>query len=717
VPNAGNQQTCLVTADFDKDGIVDFAIGERTQAPSVVWYKYNGRGWDKYVVEDTALAPEAGGDAWDIDSDGDLDLILGQDYRGNAIWWWENPYPDFSQPWKRRTIKNSGANKHHDQSVGDYDGDGKPELLSWNQGGKQLLLFEIPSDPKNTEPWTSQTIYSWTSGAELEGFPSSPADLDGDGKLDIIGGGRWFKHQENGQFQPTVIDDEMRFTQCAAGQLVKGGRPEIVFSPGDTDGEARWYEWDGSKWTGHALAFMVHGHTCDIGDINADGNLDIMIGEMGRPGAGDQARTLVWYGDGKGGFRQTVASSGQGIHEGRLGDFNGDGRIDILMKPYSHNAPRVDVLLNQPDTRPKATGRRPVDDPAPVRDLPAFWKSRLEDIENEIKAASKGESRVIARSPGGLPIYAVSYGKKEDFHSQANYNSAVAAGNPAYYAQKARGTKPVVLFLGPVHGQEVENIVGLVNLMHVAETGKDFRGQEWPTLVKKMEAVRIIVIPLANPDGRKRCPYDSFVGVPLDTMTKYGQGTRRDGSMYGWPGGKAVHPMKGDIGILGAYFNDNGVNIMQDEYFAPMAEETKAILALTRSEAPDMVVSLHSHGSNPVIVEPSFVPGFMKERVQSLSKRLEARFKKVGLPFGRVFTAAPEDPKFPPTKTFNLVSALHHISGTMAFTFECTHGAVSDQLTLPKVDHDQILNIQLTLFDEMLSDLLENRFYWQPPGK
>jgi hypothetical protein len=30
----------------------------------------------------------------------------------------------------------------------------------------------------------------------------------------------------------------------------------------------------------------------------------------------------------------------------RLGDFNGNGRLDILFKSYSHNAPRIDILLN-----------------------------------------------------------------------------------------------------------------------------------------------------------------------------------------------------------------------------------------------------------------------------------------------------------------------------------------------------------------------------------
>jgi hypothetical protein len=58
--------------------------------------------------------------------------------------------------------------------------------------------------------------------------------------------------------------------------------------------------------------------------------------------------------------------------------------------------------------------------------------------------------------------------------------------------------------------------------------------------------------------------------------------------------------MKGDVGILGAYFNDDGVNLMHDDFFLPMARETDAILRLARGEAPDVAVSLHSHESPPV---------------------------------------------------------------------------------------------------------------------
>ena len=346
VPNDGDQQTCCVVADFDGDGVNDFAVGERTRTPSVVWYRFNGKGWDRRVIDDTALRPEAGGAAMDVDGDGDPDLILGADASGSALWWWENPRPDFARPWTRRAIKTAGARKHHDQTVGDFDGDGRPDLVSWNQKARALLFFDTPADPRTAGPWNAATIFTWDKGDELEGFPSTPVDVDLDGQIDLVGGGRWFRHTGGRRFEAHVIDDRMRFTQCTAGQFVAGGRPEIVFSPGDADGDLTWYQWDGQGWKGRTLRAIVHGHTCEAGDVDGDGNLDLLVGEMGDPGAGDKARVFVWFGDGKGGFTETVASEGVGIHEGKLADLDGDGDLDILLKPYHHKAPRLDILLN-----------------------------------------------------------------------------------------------------------------------------------------------------------------------------------------------------------------------------------------------------------------------------------------------------------------------------------------------------------------------------------
>jgi hypothetical protein len=354
-------------------------------------------------------------------------------------------------------------------------------------------------------------------------------------------------------------------------------------------------------------------------------------------------------------------------------------------------------------------------DPVPPRDLPGFWTAGLEDVEREIRSVVKGSVETIAVSPGGRAVRSVTYGKADDLQSQANYGSAVGAGNAAYYARKDATTKPVILFLGPVHGQEMEGIVGLVNLIHVAETGKDHRGRAWPELARRLASARVVIVPCPNPDGRARCPYDSFVGLPTRTMTKYGQGTRRDGSLWDWPGAKALHPMKGDVGILGAYFNDDGVNLMHDDFFLPMARETEAILRLARREAPDMAVSLHSHEHAPVVLQTSYVPVFMKERIRDLSARLKVRYDQQGLPYGSVLEPQADDPSPGPRSSFNLTSALHHVSGAMAFTFECSHGSVSEESPAPLVSHAQILDVQLTLYEEMLGFAPENRLLWTLP--
>jgi len=346
----------------------------------------------------------------------------------------------------------------------------------------------------------------------------------------------------------------------------------------------------------------------------------------------------------------------------------------------------------------------PGDPPNPA-DIPDFYRSTLDHVEQEIEQLSRGESRVVATSPGGLPVVAVYYGEKENFHPQANYNSAVAARDPAYYARKDSSQKPVVYFLGPVHGHEVEGLVGLINLIHVAETGKDHRGQAWPSLLQKLEQCRVIIVPCGNPDGRKRCPYDSFVGIPVEIMTKYGQGTRKDGSSWGWPQAKSLHPMRGNVGILGAYFNDDGINMMHDDWFAPMASETKAILEIARSEAPDLTVSLHSHHHKSRILPAHYVPWFMKVRIDSLTRQVNQHYSEEGLPSIPVdWFSAPgvEDETFPPKTSFNLISALHHVSGTMAFTFECSHGTVSESEPEPMVSYGEILDIQLHLYEEML---------------
>ena len=56
-----------------------------------------------------------------------------------------------------------------------------------------------------------------------------------------------------------------------------------------------------------------------------------------------------------------------------------------------------------------------------------------------------------------------------------------------------------------------------------------------------------------------------------------------------------------------------------------------------------------------------------------------------------------EDRKF---DSFNLTSALYHVSGATAFTFECPHGV--DEPKACRVSLEDTLDIELTLYEAML---------------
>jgi hypothetical protein len=365
-PGESKQQTGALVAKIDPKGGTDFIISFRKVAPALVWYRRQGDGWSRYVIEKEFLPVEAGGAAYDIDGDGDLDLVFGGDYQGDTLWWWENPAPNFDPnvSWKRHIIKTGGAKQHHDQIFADLKGAGKAQLIFWNQGAKTLFLADIPGNPRESGPWPLETIFSGNAGEGAEKAATyaeglDAIDVDGDGQVDLLAGNYWFKHLGNGKFRPTrvaAVGGRIR-----AGHFEPGRVPQIVIAPGDGSGPLRFYEAKGdpaiaASWSGRDLLDrdMTHGHTLDLGDIDGDGNLDIFTAEMGKwtatPAPSDNPKATSWilYGDGHGNFRRTIFTTGDGWHEGKLGDFNGDGRLDILNKPYAWDAPRIDLWLNLP---------------------------------------------------------------------------------------------------------------------------------------------------------------------------------------------------------------------------------------------------------------------------------------------------------------------------------------------------------------------------------
>jgi len=362
-PSASPQQTAAVVADLDRSGRNGFVIGLRWQAPALVWYRRAGERWERSVIEPDYLPIEAGGAVADIDGDGWPDLVFGGDGGSNCVWWWRNPGRE-GKPgdrWERHTVKRSGANQHHDQCFGDFAGTGRPQLAFWNQGAKTLFVAEIPPKPREVEEWPLRAAYTGSAGEPPGGYVEglSACDVDGDGRPELLGGNSLFKRRTDGTWSVTRVADR--------GGLILAGRfderrktPQVVIAPGDNRGPVKLYTCEGDpfrseSWSGRDLVGreMVHPHSLQIADLDGDGHLDIFVAEMAKWTEGraepdnPKAEALILYGDGRGNFRKTVFQTGMGFHEARVADLDGDGRPDILSKPYNWRTPRLDLWLNR----------------------------------------------------------------------------------------------------------------------------------------------------------------------------------------------------------------------------------------------------------------------------------------------------------------------------------------------------------------------------------
>ncbi|MDP5274792.1 M14 family zinc carboxypeptidase [Chengkuizengella axinellae] len=350
-----------------------------------------------------------------------------------------------------------------------------------------------------------------------------------------------------------------------------------------------------------------------------------------------------------------------------------------------------------------------------MQQKPNYWRTTLDDIKQTLDEVSQGTISTLGYSAGNRSIQLVEYGEKEDFYRQANYNSACGAQNVKHYADKSKGQKPVILLIGGIHGAEFEGIAGLMNLMNVIETGKDYRGKQWDFIYENWKKARLLLIPCMNPDGRARVPVDSLVGMEYETFRYYSQGTWKDGSLCEWPQCKAVHPIKEHVDFLGGYYNDDGINMMHDNFFLPMAKETKILMSLVDQEAPDLAVQLHGGGNCTNTFMPiPYLPEKTMDQMMQFDLQWNEACANRELKSKKMKAFNNESERSP--SSFNLTSAIHHLCGGISMTYETNQGINYGDHTFVSrgvnfadnvYTHEEILDHHLVLFEQCLAFYLE----------
>jgi Zinc carboxypeptidase len=375
------------------------------------------------------------------------------------------------------------------------------------------------------------------------------------------------------------------------------------------------------------------------------------------------------------------------------------------------------------------TADRGASDPAPAvfpnvpRDYlreadnpPDFWVSTEEGVADFLaERVHQGTVAKIGESAGGRPIRAVFYGAARNGRGTTTFSGAVGAGRMrAYFGPDF--DKKVYWVMAAVHGGEFEGIVGLVNLLSVLETGKDLRARPWPGIVAAAAHIdRIIVIPIVNMDGRARVPLrmEAFRGTDNRIPEYLNTGGWPNGELIGWPACKQYIPLDfSKTQFPGGYPNDNGVNIMHDDFFGKRQPETQALFDLAARERPDLILNLHTGaGANDYytrmhrpVMEDALVPAF-----NGLYRAVHTALVRAGMQGSNDLSVEAE----PPLKTsygYNLDTALDFHCGVLSVVVESpSHGYAgkNQRGDVVRQSADQLLDAELTVQEEAMKYLVD----------
>lgn len=204
-----------------------------------------------------------------------------------------------------------------------------------------VIMFSIPARPEAGN-WPHVRIASESNGESV-----AAADFDGDGDLDLGGawsGGSVCWWENPGVWAPDWTRHEVGQTNShgaerfAAGDIDGDGHPDIIVSEenmgGADDCHIHWFGNPGTdgQWRRATIGVQNGTFGMSAGDVDGDGDLDVVSGENGRGGYDGTEETVVWANEGAGeSWEKRVVATGMESHHGsRVYDMDADGDFDLV---------------------------------------------------------------------------------------------------------------------------------------------------------------------------------------------------------------------------------------------------------------------------------------------------------------------------------------------------------------------------------------------------
>jgi hypothetical protein len=298
----------------------------------------------------------------DVDGDGDLDLVAGDRSQANSLYL-NNGTGD---PFSGVVGSDISSDVHSTYSVrlADVDGDGDLDLVAGNYSEtNRLYLNDGTADP------FSGVVGSDISSDMHETDSVALADLDGDGDLDLVVGNYTDRvnrlYLNNGTADPfsgvTGVDissDAHFTTSVALGDLDGDGDQDLV--AGNDSQTNRLYLNNGSAdpfsgVTGADISSDAHDtQSIALGDVDGDGDLDLTAGNFG------QANRLYLNNGSADPFSGVtgadISSDVHSTYSVRLADVDGDGSLDLLAGNYGGQINRLYLNNGSADPFSGVTG-------------------------------------------------------------------------------------------------------------------------------------------------------------------------------------------------------------------------------------------------------------------------------------------------------------------------------------------------------------------------